>query len=164
MNPKTSFAIQTAIDKCFQMNAICDRMVYVMKSQWNLSAFADKFHDQIAHAYPNIADSLSNILLAEDEDVTRGPLEAQTQGYPNIGVMMDQYKAAVLETRRLIGDAYYKAFDNNEPGAASLVQDVLEDYQENMVGQAFLLAGKVLQYNNNYTQIDKDVFVFFDAD
>lgn len=161
MNPKVRDAVQAAIDRCFQMNALCDRMMYTMKSQWNLSIFADKFHHEIAHAYPAIADDLSDILLAEDEDVTRGAVEAQMQSYAGITAMMEEYKAAALETRRIIGEAYYKAFDNAEPGAAALVADVLEDYQEGMVGQAFLLAGKIKQYNDSYAQIDKDAFVFF---
>lgn len=161
MNPKVREAVQSAIDRCFTMNAICDRMVYVMSAQWSMSSFVDQFHYKIAHAYPVIADNLSDILLAEDEDVTRGPIETQAQTYSDITSMMEEYKAAVLETRRIIGDAYYKAFDNAEAGAAAMIEDVLEDYQEDMVAQAYLIEGKIKQYNNDYAQIDKDVFVFF---
>lgn len=97
MNPKVRDAVQAAIDRCFQMNALCDRMMYIMKSQWNLSIFADKFHHEIAHAYPAIADDLSDILLAEDEDVTRGAVEAQMQSYASITAMMEEYKGPQRE-------------------------------------------------------------------
>ena len=77
MNPKVRDAIQMAMDRCFSMNALCDRMVYVMEGQWFLTKFAGEFHHKIAHAYPDWADKLGDILLGEGETVTQG----QTIGY-----------------------------------------------------------------------------------
>ncbi len=81
MNPKVKDAIQAAMDRCFLMNAVCDRMVYVMQGQWFMTAFAGQFHHKIAHVYPDWADKLGNILLGEGENVTRGSVDAQAQDY-----------------------------------------------------------------------------------
>lgn len=161
MNPKVRDAVQAAIDRCFQMNALCDRMVYIMLGPWYMQRFGSAFHEGVAHAYPAIADKLSDVLLAEHEVVTRGTVVPQAQDYAGPTEMMAEYRDAVLETRRIIGDAYYIAFDNAEAGAATLLEDILEDYQEDMVPQAYLLAGKVAQYANNFAQIDGDYNIFF---
>lgn len=161
MNPKVRDAIQAAMDRCFTMNAICDRMVYVMQGQWFMTAFADKFHHQIAHAYPDLADKLGDILLGEGEDIARGPVDAQAQDYQSPAQLLAVYRDEALATRRMIGDAYYTAFDNAEAGVAAVLADILEDFQEDMVPQAYLLAGKVAQYANNFAQIDSDYNIFF---
>lgn len=154
MNQKVRTAVQTAIDRCFQMNAFCDRMVYVMQGKWYMMHFAKVFHHKVAHAYPDIADKLSDVLLVEGENVTRGAVNPQMQDFANPYTMLEEYKAAVLETRRTIGDAYYAALDNAEAGAASMLEDILEDYQEHMVAQAFVLAGKAAQVQENPSLMD----------
>lgn len=161
MNPKVRDAIQTAIDRCFQMNALCDRMAYIMLGTWYMQRFGSAFHERVAHAYPAIADKLSDVLLAEHEVVTRGAVVPQAQDYAGPTEMLAEYRDAVLETRRIIGDAYYTAFDNAEAGASILLEDILEDYQEDTVPQAYLLAGKAAQYENNFAQLDSDWDVFF---
>lgn len=161
MNPKVKDAIQAAMDRCFLMNAVCDRMVYVMQGQWFMTAFAGQFHHKIAHAYPDWADKLGDILLGEGENVTRGPVDAQAQDYQSPAQLLAVYRDEALATRRMIGDAYYAAFDNAEAGTAAVLADILEDFQEDMVAQAYLLAGKVAQYANNFSQIDSDYNIFF---
>ena len=161
MNPKVRDAIQAAMDRCFTMNAICDRMVYVMRGQWFMTAFAGQFHRKIAHAYPDWADKLGDILLGEGEDIARGPVDAQAQDYQSPAQLLAVYRDEALATRRMIGDAYYTAFDNAEAGVAAVLADILEDFQEDMVPQAYLLAGKVAQYANNFAQIDSDYNIFF---
>ena len=126
-----------------------------------MQRFGRPFHEGGAHAYPAIADKLSDVLLAEHEVVTRGTVVPQAQDYAGPTEMLAEYRDAVLETRRIIGDAYYTAFDNAEAGAATLLEDILEDYQEDMVPQAYLLAGKATQYENNFAQLDSDCDVFF---
>lgn len=161
MNPKVKDAIQAAMDRCFFMNAVCDRMVYVMQGQWFLTKFASEFHHKIAHAYPDWADKLGDVLLGEGENVTRGPVDAQAQDYQSPAQLLAVYRDEALATRRMIGDAYYAAFDNAEAGTAAVLADILEDFQEDMVAQAYLLAGKVAQYANNFAQIDSDYNIFF---
>ena len=162
MNPKVKDAIQAALDRCFTMNAICDRMVYVMHSQWYLSDFANMFHEKIAHAYPDWADKLGDLLLGEGEDVIRGPVESQAQTYRSPGQMLEKYRDEVLTTRRMIGDAYYSAFDNAEAGVAACLCDILEDFQEDMVARAILMAGKAARYGDNFAEFDSDTKLFFD--
>ena len=132
MNPKVKDAIQAALDRCFTMNAICDRMVYVMHSQWYLSDFAKMFHD------------------------------SQAQTYRSPGQMLEKYRDEVLITRRMIGDAYYSAFDNAEAGVAACLCDILEDFQEDMVARAILMAGKAARYGDNFAEFDSDTKLFFD--
>ena len=160
MNPKVREAIQAVIDRCFFMNALCDRMVYVMQGQWFMTAFADKFHHKIAHAYPDWADKLGDILLGEGENITRGPVEAQAQDYQNPARLLVVYRDETLATRRMIGDAYYTAFDNAEAGVAAVLADILEDFQEDMVTYAILMAGKAAQYTNA-ADVDSDAELFF---
>lgn len=160
MNPKVKDAIQAALDRRFTMNAICDRMVYVMHSQWYLSDFSNMFHEKIAHAYPDWADKLGDVLLGEGEDVIRGPVESQAQTYVSPGQMLEQYRDEVLTTRRMIGDAYYSAFDNAEAGVAACLCDILEDFQEDMVARAILMAGKAARYGDNFAEFDSDTKLF----
>lgn len=161
MDPKVRSAIQAAIDRCFLMNSLCDRMYYVMKAQWYMKDFSKMFHEKVAHAYPAIADALSDVLLGEGEDVTRGAMDAQAQDYTGPTQLLEIYKEEVLATRAVISDAYYAAFDRREPGAAALLEDVLEDFQEDMVPQAVRMAGKAAQYGDNVHQIDNDADLFF---
>lgn len=160
MNPKVRDAIQTAMDRCFSMNALCDRMVYVMEGQWFLTKFAGEFHHKIAHAYPDWADKLGDILMGEGENVTRGPIEPQAQDYQSPAQLLAAYRDEVLTTRRVLGDAYYTAFDNAEAGVAAVLADILEDFQEDMAAPAIRMAGKAGQYTNA-VDIDSDTELFF---
>ena len=162
MNPKVKDAIQVAMDRCFLMNAICDRMVYVMQGQWFLTKFASEFHHKIAHAYPDWADKLGDILLGEGENVTRGSVDAQAQDYQSPAQLLASYRDEALVTRRVLGDAYYTAFDNTEAGVAAVLADILEDFQEDMVARAILMAGKAARYGDNFAEFDSDTKLFFD--
>ena len=162
MNPKVKDAIQAAMDRCFFMNAVCDRMVYVMQGQWFLTKFASEFHHKIAHAYPDWADKLGDILLGEGENVTRGSVDAQVQDYQSPAQLLASYRDEVLATRRVLGGAYYTAFDNTEAGVAAVLADILEDFQEDMVARAILMAGKAARYGDNFDEFDSDTKLFFD--
>lgn len=162
MNPKVKDAIQAAMDRCFFMNAVCDRMVYVMQGQWFLTKFASEFHHKIAHAYPDWADKLGDILLGEGENVTRGSVDAQVQDYQSPAQLLASYRDEVLATRRVLGGAYYTAFDNTEAGVAAVLADILEDFQEDMVARAILMAGKAARYGDNFAEFDSDTKLFFD--
>ena len=155
-------SIQAAMDRCFFMNAVCDRMVYVMQGQWFLTKFASEFHHKIAHAYPDWADKLGDVLLGEGENVTRGPGDAQAQHYQSPAQLLAGYREVALATRRMIGDAYYAAFDNAEAGTAAVLADILEDFQEDMVARAILMAGKAARYGDNFAEFDSDTKLFFD--
>lgn len=160
MNEQVRMAMQTAIDRAFQMNAMCDRMVYVMKIKMHLVKFADRFHHDVAHKYPVLADELADIVLGQDAEVVRGPVEAQEQTWDSLVKMMAEYRAAAEDTRQLIGDAYYKAFDNAEAHTAALVADVLEDYEE-MVRQAIIFEHKAVQYGPDLHGFDNDTATIF---
>ena len=162
MNPKVRDAVQAAMDRCFFMNALCDRMVYVMQGQWFLTKFASEFHHKIAHAYPDWADKLGDILLGEGENVTRGSVDAQVQDYQSPAQLLASYRDEVLATRRVLGGAYYTAFDNTEAGVAAVLADILEDFQEDMVARAILMAGKAARYGDNFAEFDSDTKLFFD--
>lgn len=161
MNPKVREAIQAVIDRCFFMNALCDRMVYVMQGQWFLTKFASEFHHKIAHAYPDWADKLGDILLGEGENVIRGAVESQAQDYQSPAQLLASYRDEVLATRRVLGDAYYTAFDNAEAGVAAVLADILEDFQEDMAAPAIRMAGKATQYTT-VADLDSDTGLFFD--
>ena len=160
MNPKVRDAIQTAMDRCFFMNALCDRMVYVMQGQWFLTKFASEFHHKIAHAYPDWADKLGDILLGEGENAIRGSVESQAQDYQSPAQLLAVYRDEALAARRMIGDAYYAAFDNAEAGIAAVLADILEDFQEDMVAPAIRMAGKAAQYTTA-AEFDSDTELFF---
>lgn len=160
MNPKVRDAIQMAMDRCFSMNALCDRMVYVMEGQWFLTKFAGEFHHKIAHAYPDWADKLGDILLGEGETVSRGAVESQAQDYQSPAQLLASYRDEVLATRRVLGDAYYTAFDNAEAGVAAVLADILEDFQEDMAAPAIRMAGKAAQYTTA-AEFDSDTELFF---
>ena len=161
MNPKVREAIQAVIDRCFFMNALCDRMAYVMQGQWFLTKFASEFHHKIAHAYPEWADKLGDILLGEGENVIRGAVESQAQDYQSPAQLLASYRDEVLATRRVLGDAYYTAFDNAEAGVAAVLADILEDFQEDMVAPAICMAGKAAHYGENFAEFDSDTELFF---
>lgn len=160
MNPKVRDAIQTAMDRCFFMNALCDRMVYVMQGQWFLTKFASEFHHKIAHAYPDWADKLGDILLGEGENAIRGSVESQAQDYQSPAQLLAVYRDEALAARRMIGDAYYAAFDNAEAGIAAVLADILEDFQEDMVAPAIRMEGKAAQYTTA-AEFDSDTELFF---
>ncbi len=57
---------------------------------------------------------------------------------------------------------YYAAFDNAEAGTAAVLADILEDFQEDMVARAILMAGKAARYGDNFAEFDSDTKLFFD--
>ena len=61
MSEKTSNAIDKIVQRMFYMNRICDNIVTNMSVNWSMNKASEIFHKGIAHAYPLIADTYSEI-------------------------------------------------------------------------------------------------------
>lgn len=139
MDRQTIDAVQTAIDRCFQMNAMADTVYYALEVDF-VNKHAEDFHHDQAHAYPKIADDLGNILIGRGIKPRRGNVIAQSQTWATPADALNEYRDAAFETERIIGAAYYKALDSSEAGAAAQIADILEDFAEDIVAKAVAIA------------------------
>ena len=139
MDRQTIDAVQAAIDRCFQMNAMADTVYYALEVDF-ANKHAEDFHHDQAHAYPKIADDLGKILLGRGIKPRRGNVTAQSQTWATPADALDEYRDAVLETERIMGDAYYKALDKSDAGVAAQIADILEDFSEHIIAKAAAIA------------------------
>lgn len=139
MDRQTIDAVQTAIDRCFQMNAMADVVYYALAVDF-ADKHAEEFHHEQAHAFPKIADDLGGILIGRGVKPRRGDVAAQNQLWTTPAAALTEYRDAVFGTEKIIGDAYYKALDKSEASVAAQIADILEDFAEDMIAKVVALA------------------------
>ena len=139
MDRQTIDAVQVAIDRCFQMNAMADAVYYALATDF-ADKHAEEFHHEQAHAFPKIADDLGNILIGRGIKPRRGDVAAQNQSWTTPAAALAEYRDAVFGTEQIIGDAYYKAHDKSDAGVAAQLADILDDFAKDMVAKAVAIA------------------------
>lgn len=105
------------LQKCFQMNSYCDNLVYNMSALCMFNA-EHIFHDKFAHAFPEFADEITDVMVKLNARPVRKGLSNNTEQYENYKIIfadlkdaVDQYRddiIGVIESADINGDTEIK--------------------------------------------------------
>lgn len=160
MSEKTSNAIDKIIQRMFYMNRICDNIVTNMSVNWSMNKASEIFHKGIAHAYPLIADTYSEI--QDQFNVKTNYLEtsADTIIYNTPLEAMQRVLDELLLTNDIIIDAISIAKEEEDINVKVLLEKNLVNLTP-YINQHILLRDKAKLYGNDYAQFDNHFDDFF---
>ena len=91
IHEETYNALNELTKMCFEMNAVADNIYYNMADLYS----AELFHHSYAHAWPQVADMISDEMLKLNARPVRLPVDGSSEKYDNLELMMAVNAAAV---------------------------------------------------------------------
>ena len=98
MSQPTYEKLNDFLQKCFQMNSYCDNLAYNM-SNLNMINAEKLFHTKFAHAFPEFADTISDMMVKLDAQPQRQALNANTEYYGDFKTLFNDLKEHVNQYR-----------------------------------------------------------------
>ena len=105
--------LNTFLQKCFQMNSYCDNLAYNM-SILNMVNTEPVFHEKFAHAFPEFADIVSEMMVKLDARPVRNSLDKNIDDYDNFKLIFADLKNSIDNYRRDIIDVIESADINGD--------------------------------------------------
>lgn len=155
MTDKTIREVKASITAMFQMNALADSMYSDLRVKFQMARFSDKFHQTIAHKFPEVADSLLYILTENGIGCKREAVEAVPDEWSNPAELLTGYRAAVETAERMMFGAYYAAQDGGDADVAVMMTPILADFHR-VKSDAITLEAKASQYGGDIHGMDND--------
>ena len=131
IHEETYNALNELTKMCFEMNAVADNIYYNMADLY-YNHSAELFHHSYAHAWPQVADMISDEMLKLNARPVRLPVDGSSEKYDNLELMMAVNAAAVnkvfekckeiVELADMLEDVEIRIFGEN------LLNDVLLNY------------------------------------
>ena len=138
----------------FDLNRTADRMASVMQNDWCMPNASDIFHHKLAHLYPLLADSLTEIKDRWNVSSVYGMTHEDGRDYTNLEDMFSTFLKENLEGYEMIKLAYKVAQEENDFNVQSDLVDFMQDYNK-VVSQCITLHDKAEQMPNNFVQFDQ---------
>lgn len=160
MTEKTIKAIKTSVATMFQMNALADSMYSDLRVKFQMVRFSERFHQTIAHKFPEVADNLLYILTESGIGCKRDGVEAVPDEWSNPAELFSAYHTAVDNAEGALFDAYYAAQDSGDADAASVMTDIIKDFRK-VKATAITLEVKAKQYGDDVQGMDNDTDTLF---
>lgn len=160
VQPKTKQYVMKSIKKAFQMNALIDRMVYVLQVKFAMVQASDKLHHELAHKYPLLADQLADPLLDFNEDVFRPSVEEESKDYASIVSVFEELLTETVALNGILRDAREAADEAGDSNIRVAMDKVIESYQP-YIKQAIVLRDKAVLYADDIKCFDKDFNLFW---
>lgn len=99
IHEETYNALNELAKMCFEMNAVADNIYYNMADLY-YNHSAELFHHSYAHAWPQVADMISDEMLKLNARPVRLPVDGSSEKYDNLELMMAVNAAAVNKVLR----------------------------------------------------------------
>lgn len=160
ISEKTSSAIDKIIQRMFYMNRICDNIVTNMSVNWSMNKASEIFHKGIAHKYPLIADTYSEIQDAFNVRTKYLDTPADIVEYGSLIEAMQRVLDELLITNDMIIDAIEIAREEQDINIKVLLEQRLVELTP-YINQHILLRDKAVAYGSNYTTFDHDFEDFY---
>lgn len=156
-------ALHILTGKMFQQNRDWDSAISVLKVNFTCDNVASKVHPYIAHAYPLIADQVTEILekfnvLALYPPTTEGYID-----YASVLSVMERMLKKTLDLQNAVMATMEIAVANNDYLVKVELDKILLEMNE-QVSQIILMRDKAIQYNDNIVGYDHDFETFFFLD
>ena len=142
-------ALYDMIGQCFQYNRWLDRLVSVLGVKFACNNVAGLIHNDMAHAFPLLADSIGETCL-ERYNI---PVEYQAtpsgkQDYESVMEIMAELESKVIDFQNMFIALLKVAFENNDLHVYAELMDMMEEVNK-FVEQVILLNDKAKAYGED---------------
>ena len=147
------------VQECFQMNRFWDRAVSVMSVDFAMPVASNAIHLNIAHAYPLLADRISEILDKVNIKTDYNETVADNSNYSNLTEVFEKAYELTKQLYNHLKEVLASAQAKHESHVVVALIDFQKLFSE-FVAQSILLKDKAKQYSS-YAEFDKDFGTFF---
>lgn len=123
---KSLIEVNKLYNLCFEANALCDRMSYVLSIKYNMIDFGDWFHHHIAHYFPSdaLADGIESYGELRGDLFYRGMIPEQNQDWSLVSFAMKDFVMKVAEIEKQCVLALHTCADNGDEGYEDFLRDL----------------------------------------
>jgi hypothetical protein len=125
ISKESATSIIELLTKCFQLNSHADNIAYFLSSR-DLIKVEEIYHSKWAHYFPQLADEISNRLIAWGIKPMRGALDGNIEDYDNIEVAFSDSEMAFLSFIKAIENSIEVADMSNSPKSRIFLENLLD--------------------------------------
>ena len=140
----------------FNLNSLFDRAVSVMLNDWAMVQASDIIHHKLAHLFPLMADTVSEIKDNYDESSVRPEVEAHTEIYDGLEDMFDRLLDECMATYEMIKLVNKGALERGDINVHAELMELVRSYNK-IIGQMLTLQNKAHQIKSFDTFDDRIV-------
>ena len=153
ISKETCKDLDTLYGQFFNLNSLFDRAVSVMLNDWAMVQASDIIHHNLAHLFPLMADTISEIKDNYDESSVRPALEAHTETYDSLADMFDRLLDECIATYDMIKLVNKGALERDDFNVHVELTSLMRSFNK--------IIGQMLTLNNKAHQIQSfDTFDF----
>lgn len=141
--------IQKLYDMCFDTNAKCDRMVYLLSLPYNMIDFSKWFHENIAHTFPVWADTIQGYGYMRGDLFYRGAIGEHRENYTDVVSMMEDLAITVRDIEKQCVKALKVCAENESEGFEDFLRDFNIKHITPMLKQITVFYNQIKAYSDN---------------
>lgn len=115
------------LQKCFQMNSYCDNLAYNM-SALHMINVEPVFHEKFAHAFPDFADTVSEMMVKLDARPIRKALSENIDSYDNFKLIFADLKENIDSYREDVIGVIESADINSDTEVKIIMENFLINF------------------------------------
>jgi len=120
---ETLDAVHKVFDYAFKVNSICDNIVYYLDISENQPSFQRWFHENIAHAFPQLADKVQTFGSLRNDRFHRGEVTESSKEYVSTSEAMEDFVMAMTTFETLTTEAIKVAIKNQDFAYEDFLRD-----------------------------------------
>lgn len=156
ISQETSHALDLLYNKFFDLNSLFDNAVSYMLNVWCMPNASEIIHLNLAHTFPLMADSISEIKDNYDERSTRTELPNHDEEYGDIADMMNLLYENCENTYELIKATFNIAMEHNDVNVVCDLSEFQKSFNK-IIGQVITLKNKADQMPTEYDKFDRHI-------
>ena len=155
ISEETSKALDLLYNQFFNLNSVYDNAVSYMLNEWCMPHASEVIHKNLAHAFPVMADMISEIKDNYDEKSVRTTVPTHDETYDSLYDMMNNLYSYCANTYEMMKITSKIAMDNGDLNVLADLVEFTSTFNK-IMGQVITLKGKSEQIND-YDKFDRHI-------
>lgn len=147
---KSLIEVNKLYNLCFEANALCDRISYVLSIKYNMIDFGDWFHHNIAHRFVGdlFADKIEAYGELRGDLFYRGMIPEQSQDWVTVSLAMKDFVMKTAEIEKQCIFALHTCADNQDEGFEDFLRDLNINSISPMIKQSTVFYEAIKSYES----------------
>lgn len=156
ISEETSKALDVLYNQFFNLNAVYDNAVSYMLNVWCMPNASEIIHKNLAHAFPVMADMISEIKDNYDVRSIRTEISRHDEEYEDLSDMMNTLYDYCESVYKILQQTSRIAMDNNDLNVLCDLVQFTNTFNK-IIGQVITLQNKAEQMPTEYDRFDRHI-------
>lgn len=156
ISEKTSEALDILYGEFFNLNSLCDNAVSFMLNEWGMVQANDIIHHRLCHAFPLMADLISEIKDDYDVRSIRPEVPEHKETYSSLQEMFDKLYGEMEAAYKMIKMTNKIALDEGDLNVHAGLMNFLRIFNK-IIAQVITLMNKAHQMPMDFDTFDSRI-------